>query len=711
MQWRWHGRFNPVRAGQDAMVLLAQDETLSLAGSQWAGVINRLDAAANPCDPGQPRHSWGPQDEYVMAQLLLQDLLEPGDPAAPHPQWQLPDFAASPVWQFDGRVIRLASTCPATWLAPLLDILPGVIVLVDDYLDPRLAAIEWQMRQDRMPWTLLRHGNNRSWLGPLFRPDADGAACWHCMAWRLQHNQPARLWASRRHGALWPLPVPLAAPPAPEVVAHLLASCRALLDQPAASSLWQIPARSGSPASCHRVLRRPNCPACGDPGLFAARQARPPQWQQDGFLPGPDGGLRRDRPADTLARLQPWVDPVTGVLASLEPLPQSTAKAEMAVERLAIYRAAAFVAPREIHRWQPDPFVRMALGKGISATQSCVSALCEGLERHNAQYQDDEACIFSLPDALPHRAIRPQQLAPFSASQYAMFAALDSAGRESLQGVLPWHDAMPLHWSMAWSLRQQQPCYLPSSYCFANTPFADATYCRWGGNGCAAGNTLEEAALQGLLELIERDAVAIWWYNRIPRPALDLASLPSAAVQRIDATLGPDWQYWVLDLTHDLAIPVMVAIGQQRETGQFILGMGCHPDAGLAALRALTELCQLLPVRNQGKMHFNFDEIVPAPWLFPAATVRPASAIEPSASILSVLQDCVAKVHARDLEVILLDYSRPDIPVVTVNMAVPGLCHIWPHFGCQRLYAVPPALGWCEAALTEADLNPQRLML
>ena len=49
-------------------------------------------------------------------------------------------------------------------------------------------------------------------------------------------------------------------------------------------------------------------------------------------------------------------------------------------------------------------------------------------------------------------------------------------------------------------------------------------FARADSNGCAAGSVLEEAVLQGLLELIERDAVALWWYNRLRRPAVDLES-------------------------------------------------------------------------------------------------------------------------------------------------------------------------------------------
>ena len=38
-------------------------------------------------------------------------------------------------------------------------------------------------------------------------------------------------------------------------------------------------------------------------------------------------------------------------------------------------------------------------------------------------------------------------------------------------------------------------------------PWADS-------NGNAAGSSPEDAVVQGFLELVERDAVALWWYNR-----------------------------------------------------------------------------------------------------------------------------------------------------------------------------------------------------
>ena len=40
-----------------------------------------------------------------------------------------------------------------------------------------------------------------------------------------------------------------------------------------------------------------------------------------------------------------------------------------------------------------------------------------------------------------------------------------------------------------------------------------------GSGGPGAGGGGLEDLLGGLLELIERDAVALWWLNRLPRPA------------------------------------------------------------------------------------------------------------------------------------------------------------------------------------------------
>jgi len=119
-----------------------------------------------------------------------------------------------------------------------------------------------------------------------------------------------------------------------------------------------------------------------------------------------------------------------------------------------------------------------------------------------------------------------------------------------------------IDWIPAWSVTQQARKLVPFAYVFAGAPQPDAErVCAWDSNGCAAGNCLEEAILQGVFELVERDATAIWWYNRIRRPGIALESFDQPyflEVREHYAQAGHE--LWLLDLTHDLGIPVVIVI-------------------------------------------------------------------------------------------------------------------------------------------------------
>src|SRR5436190_637361 len=68
--------------------------------------------------------------------------------------------------------------------------------------------------------------------------------------------------------------------------------------------------------------------------------------------------------------------------------------------------------------------------------------------------------------------------------------------------------------------------------------------------GCAAGNTLEEAIVQGFLELVERDACAIWWYNRLQRAEIDLDELGDDYLRDVRARFAAMGRgLWLLDVT------------------------------------------------------------------------------------------------------------------------------------------------------------------
>src|SRR4029077_4595821 len=122
-------------------------------------------------------------------------------------------------------------------------------------------------------------------------------------------------------------------------------------------------------------------------------------------------------------------------------------------------------------------------------------------------------------------------------------------------------------------------------------------------NGCAAGNTLGEAIVQGFLELVERDAYAIWWYNRLQRPQVDLGQFNDYYVRDLQAQLAENGRkLWLLDVTSDLGVPTYVAITHWLNGGRenIEFGSGAHFDPRIASLRALTELNQFLSIGLMG---------------------------------------------------------------------------------------------------------------
>jgi ribosomal protein S12 methylthiotransferase accessory factor YcaO len=232
-------------------------------------------------------------------------------------------------------------------------------------------------------------------------------------------------------------------------------------------------------------------------------------------------------------------------------------------------------------------------------------------------------------------------------------------------------------------------------------------------NGNAAGGTLTEAIVHGGLELIERDHVAIWWYNRLRRPAVDLDAVGDPWLDRVRAhvrTLGRE--LWVLDLTADLGIPVAAAVSCAADGSDVRLGFGAHLALGAASVRAVTELVQLglgapsgglgtgpgAAVRASGDSFLRPD---------PALSAPRADETAPAHNAAEALTRLRAPLEREGLELIVLDQTRPDIELPVVKVIVPGLRHFWPRLGPGRLYDVPAELGWLPAPLAEGDLNPE----
>jgi oxazoline/thiazoline synthase len=219
---------------------------------------------------------------------------------------------------------------------------------------------------------------------------------------------------------------------------------------------------------------------------------------------------------------------------------------------------------------------------------------------------------------------------------------------------------------------------------------------------------------------VERDAYAIWWYNRLQREELDISQLTDPYVRELRSQLADTGRkLWVLDITHDLGIPSFVAMSHSKENGEDFVefGSGSHFDARIALLRALTELNQFLSIglmgmRDQSSMS---DDGTPwrledHPYLLPNGRPPTQADFNPKFGVLDAREQvmaCVNLAKREGLDFLVLDQTRPDIGTPVARVIVPGLRHFYRRFAPGRLYDVPIKLGWLDKPVPESRLNPE----
>ncbi|WP_410623552.1 TOMM precursor leader peptide-binding protein [Amycolatopsis sp. cmx-8-4] len=596
------------------------------------------------------------------------------------------------------------------------------IVLCADYLDPRLAEIDVEHRRIGRPWLLTRPSGAQVWIGPVLQP---GEACWHCLTHRLWGHRHAEACVQEELGHDGPAHRPVSALPSlTAAAAHLVAleasKWLAGYRHPGQQCVWTLDTLDLQ-GRLHELRRRPQCPDCGDPSLVAARTDRPVVLQPAKKATTGGGGHRTTTPAEMLSRHRHLVSPVTGIIKEIRPDPAAPSFANA-------YRSGPNVARGVTGMAALRAGLRCENGgKGVSPLDAEVSALCEAAERFSGNFQGDELRIRGSYAQLGAEAVHPNECMLFDDRQYRDRAAWNRAHAE-FQGVpAPFDPAAEVDWTPVWSLTGQRRL-LPTSYLYYGLPREHATPgVRADSNGAAAGSSLEDAILQGALELVERDAVALWWYNRTPVPGVDLASFGDPWLEEMSAgyaTLGRE--LWVLDVTSDLGIPVAVALSRRTDGPHedIMMGFGAHLDPRIAVRRAVTELNQMLPVVQaaghdvddpDARRWLAYATVANQPYLRPAAGQRMRTAADfPYVNRSDVRDDVEALARLlgqAGLELLVLDQTRPDVGIPVVKVLVPGLRPFWARFAPGRLFDVPVRLGRLDAPTPYEGLNPFPMFL
>lgn len=284
----------------------------------------------------------------------------------------------------------------------------------------------------------------------------------------------------------------------------------------------------------------------------------------------PDTGIRTILPKDTLDRVMPLLPK-----AGMKDLEDITQVDNIGIPVYSISRPGA-----------SQGAVNNYNGKGPTPEQAMASAVMEAMERYSAERQDRDQVIYGTvreaadvgPTLDPKEMIIPMRF-------------------------LHYIDDAVLGWCTGYDLFKGEEVWVPANAVY-HPYFADGDMqiFRYHTNGIAAGNTIEEAILHALLELVERDAWSIFEFRELPAPDV-VVEEGSICHQLIGKFRQGGVEIHLKDLTTDIGIPTIGAAADDVATKDpelLSIGVGTHLNPEIAAVRAITEAAQSRTTHKHG---------------------------------------------------------------------------------------------------------------
>lgn len=118
---------------------------------------------------------------------------------------------------------------------------------------------------------------------------------------------------------------------------------------------------------------------------------------------------------------------------------------------------------------------------------------------------------------------------------------------------------------------------------------------KYGSNGMCAGNSTEEALVQGLSEIIERYVQKQVCFEKSSLPDIPeeyIKKFPYIHEMYKKLNEQENFTFMIKDCSLGGEFPVAALIAIRKDTGKYGIKFGCHPDYGIAMERAFTEALQ-----------------------------------------------------------------------------------------------------------------------
>ncbi|WP_116246828.1 YcaO-like family protein [Nocardiopsis sp. FIRDI 009] len=281
--------------------------------------------------------------------------------------------------------------------------------------------------------------------------------------------------------------------------------------------------------------------------------------------------------ADHPLPVEALVDPECGIIRSVRAVPHPTG-----APASYLGLTAAVADARQLGEWPAD---RVSLGTSFDdVEQARIAAIAEGIERYcgnwlPADLADDDLRTGSraellaagrspidlgdLPLFAPWQYTRPGfPYQPLTEDTPTLWARCDD-----LDGAEVWMPASLVY--LNW--RQSRFRHLPRVH---HLNYA----------GIATGQGVDDARDRGVLEIIERDALELWWHLDGPTFGIDPVSVPGLA----DDLRGSSLEVSLVAMPSEFA-PTVAALVHDGERGLYAAGFSASLDPVRAARKAVLE--------------------------------------------------------------------------------------------------------------------------
>jgi len=247
----------------------------------------------------------------------------------------------------------------------------------------------------------------------------------------------------------------------------------------------------------------------------------------------------------------------------------------------------------------------------------------------------------------------------------------ESSDAEPMQAIFA---NLPLQWTPVYNLTRQQRLLAPFNWFFTINEF----------NGSSAGNCVEEALLQGICEIVERDVSARVSQKGLAVPAISTAAVSDPMVSELLAKYQKAGiTLFLSDFTLDTGIPTVSVMAYDPSTfphtSEIVWTAGTTPDPQKALSRALTETAQLGGDFNTGSNYVasglpklqSLDQaaFITQPDREIAINDLPNLADD---NIKTEIENVLAALKRKQMDVFVVDTMHPQLEIPAFYTFIPG---------------------------------------